>query len=129
MSTLLLLTGYALIRRGRIDAHRRVMLSATGVSAVFLLLYVAHKAWRGFENTPYNGDGLDRVFYLTVLFSHLVLAMAVPVLAIALIRLGLAGRIASHRRLARWAWPIWMYVSVTGVVVYAMLYHLNPVAP
>jgi uncharacterized membrane protein YozB (DUF420 family) len=127
VATLLLATGFALIRRGRIDAHRRVMLSATAVSAVFLVFYELHKAWRGFENTPYNGAGLDRVFYLAVLFSHLVLAMTVPVLAIALIRLGFSGRVESHRRLARWAWPIWMYVSVTGVVVYVMLYHLNPV--
>jgi len=129
IATGLLVAGRVLIRRGRIDAHRRTMLAATGVSAVFLAFYVTHKAWRGFENTPYRGEGLDRVFYLGVLFSHLVLAMAVPVLALLLIRLGLTGRIASHRRLARWAWPIWMYVSVTGVVVYAMLYPLNPAAP
>ena len=126
LATVLLLTGFVLIRQGRVDAHRRVMLSATGVSAVFLVLYVAHKAWRGFENTPYNGVGADRVFYLAVLFSHLVLAMTVPVLALTLVRLGLTGRVESHRRLARWAWPVWMYVSVTGVVVYVMLYHLNP---
>lgn len=125
-SMLLLVAGRLWIRRGRVDAHRRAMLGAFFVSSLFLVLYVAHKAWRGFENTPYNGEGSAKVLYLLILFTHLTLAMAVPVLAVRLVQLGLGGRIEKHRRLAVWAWPIWMYVSVTGVVIYAMLYRFNP---
>jgi uncharacterized membrane protein YozB (DUF420 family) len=127
VATVLLVVGRGLARRGAIDAHRRVMISAFGVSALFLVLYLAHKIWRGFEHTPYHGTGAARTAYLAILASHLVLAMAVPVLALLLIRLGLADRRAEHRRLARWAWPVWLYVSVTGIVIYAMLYHWNPV--
>jgi uncharacterized membrane protein YozB (DUF420 family) len=126
ISTILLLTGFWLIKQRRIEAHRRVMLSAFGVSSLFLVLYVSHKVWRNFENTPYLAEGAAKAFYLSILFSHVLLAMTVPVLAIALIRLGWKRRDAAHRRLARWAWPIWLYVSVTGVVIYVMLYHLNP---
>jgi len=125
-ATALLVAGRVWIRRGRVDAHRRAMLGAFAVSSLFLVLYVAHKVWRDFENTPYHGVGIARVAYLAILFSHLVLAMTVPVLAIRLVQLGLGGRIARHRRLARVAWPIWMYVSVTGVVIYLLLYPLNP---
>jgi len=127
VSTALLVVGRVWIRRGRVDAHRRTMIAAFVVSSAFLVLYVAHKAWRGFENTPYHGEGLARVTYLAILFTHLTLAMSVPFLALRLLQLGLGGRIAAHRRLAVIAWPVWMYVSITGVVIYAMLYHLNPV--
>ena len=126
VSTVLLVAGRVWIRRGRVAAHRRAMLGAFAVSSLFLVLYVAHKAWRGFENTPYHGEGVARFLYLAILFSHLALAMTVPVLALRLVRLGLGGRIARHRRLAVVAWPIWMYVSVTGVVIYLLLYPLNP---
>jgi len=127
LATVLLVVGRALARRGARDAHRRVMISAFGVSSLFLVFYLTHKAWRGFENTPYHGTGTARTAYLTILASHLVLAMAVPILALLLIRLGLADRRAEHRRLARWAWPVWLYVSITGIVIYVMLYHANPV--
>lgn len=126
VATVLLLVGRGLARRGRIAAHRRVMGSAFGVSALFLVLYLAHKVWRGFEHTAYHGEGAARIVYLLVLVSHLTLAMAVPFLAIWLIRLGVADRRAEHRRLARWAWPVWLYVSITGIVIYALLYHWNP---
>jgi uncharacterized membrane protein YozB (DUF420 family) len=125
-STALLVAGRVWIRRGRVAAHRRAMLGAFAVSSLFLVLYVLHKAWRDFENTPYHGEGALRVLYLAILFSHLTLAMAVPLLAIRLVQLGLGGRIARHRRLAVIAWPIWIYVSVTGVVIYLMLYPFNP---
>jgi len=128
MATLLLIVGRILIRRNRIDAHRRVMISAFSVSTLFLALYVLHKASRGFESLTYHATGAAKTLYLTILFSHLTLAMFVPVLAIVLLRYGLKGEIASHRRLARIAWPIWMYVSITGVVIYVMLYQLNPVS-
>lgn len=122
----LLLRGRALARAGRIDAHRRTMLSAFGVSSIFLVSYLVHKTYRGFENTTLNTTGAPKLAYLVLLASHVVLAAAVPFLALALIRLGLTGRRAAHRRLARIAWPVWMYVSVTGVGIYVILYHLNP---
>ncbi len=130
LCTILLIVGLVLVKRRRIDAHRRVMLSAFGLSAVFLALYVTDKLWKryayGEMHTSFNGEGVARTAYFLILFSHLVLAMAVPVLAIVLIRLGLTGRFERHRRIARYAWPIWMYVSITGVVIYLMLYHFNP---
>ena len=104
------------------------MLAAFGVSCLFLLSYLTHKASRGFENTTYPGSGPLRVFYLGVLFSHLSLCMAVPIMAIRLIVLGLKGELPKHKRLARWAWPIWLYVSITGVIIYLMLYPLAPKA-
>ena len=125
-STVLLVLGRVWIRRGRVALHRRAMLGAFALSSLFLVLYVLHKAWRDFENTPYHGEGALRVLYFAILFSHLALAMAVPVLAIRLVQLGLGGRIARHRRLAVVAWPIWLYVSLTGVVIYGMLYLFNP---
>jgi putative membrane protein len=124
---MLLVRGRRLARAHRVDAHRRTMLTAFAVSSLFLLLYVVHKASRGFENTTFHATGTAKTAYLVLLASHVSLAMTVPPLAIALIALGLRGRIERHRRLARWAWPIWMYVSVTGVVIYVLLYPLNPV--
>jgi uncharacterized membrane protein YozB (DUF420 family) len=122
----LLLRGRSLARQHRIEAHRRTMLAAFGVSSVFLAFYLLHKSSRGFENTTLNVAGAAKLAYLVLLFTHVTLAATVPVLAILLIRLGLKGRFDAHRRLARVAWPIWMYVSVTGVVIYFLLYHLNP---
>ncbi len=122
----LLITGRRLVKQGRIEAHRRVMLSAFGVSSLFLFFYVSHKVWRDFESTAFHAEGAAQVAYLAMLFTHVVLAATVPVLAIWLIRLGLRDERAKHRRLARIAWPIWMYVSVTGVLIYLLLYHLNP---
>ena len=127
VAAVLLITGRRFIALGKIDAHRRTMLSAFSVSTVFLALYIAHKVSRNFQNTTFGAEGVAKVAYLALLASHVVLAMSVPVLAIALIRYGLKGEIASHRRLAKWAWPIWMYVSLTGVLIYFLLYHWNPV--
>ncbi len=124
VATGLLIWGRALIRTGRRDLHRRVMLGAFATSSLFLVLYVLHKASRNFENTSYNVEWAQPI-YLAILASHVLLAMTVPVLALVLIRLGWTGRFDSHRSLARIAWPVWLYVSVTGVVIYVMLYHLN----
>ena len=126
VATVLLVLGRIWIRRGRVATHRRAMLAAFTVSSLFLVLYVAHKAWRGFESTPYHGEGLAHGLYLAILFTHVTLAMTVPVLAIRLIQLGLGGRIERHRRLAVIAWPIWLYVSITGVVIFLLLYVFNP---
>jgi len=126
LAATLLLVGRRLARAGRVDAHRRVMLSAFGVSTLFLALYVSRKLVFGLESTAFGAAGAAQAAYLALLASHVLLAMAVPVLAILLVRLGLQDRRAAHRRLARWAWPVWMYVSVTGVVIYLLLYHANP---
>jgi uncharacterized membrane protein YozB (DUF420 family) len=128
-ATILLLRGRWLARRGRREAHRRTMLAAFAVSTLFLVSYVVHKAARSFENTPYHATGVAKSAYLALLASHVVLAALVPFLALALIRFGLRGEIARHQRLARVAWPIWLYVSVTGVAIYALLYHFNPAPP
>jgi len=122
LAAMLLIRGRALVKQGRVDAHRRCMLAAFATSTLFLALYVTDKALRGFESTSFDAEGAARVAYLALLFSHVVLAMAVPPLAILLIRRGLRGEILRHRRLARVAWPIWIYVSLTGVVIYALLY-------
>ena len=126
-AVVLLAIGRRLARAQRFDAHRRVMTAAFAVSSLFLVLYVAHKTSRGFVNTAFHAEGAALVAYRVMLFTHVVFAMTVPVLAIALVVLGVSGRRESHRRLARFAWPIWVYVSVTGVLIYVLLYHLNPV--
>jgi len=126
IATVLLLVGRRRIRAGDVDGHRRTMITAFGVSAVFLVLYVLHKAAKDFENTTFHAEGLAKGLYLALLASHVVLAMTVPIFAITLITLGLRGRLQQHRRLARIAWPIWIYVSMTGVVIYLLLYPLNP---
>jgi len=122
----LLLLGRRAIRRGRLAQHKALMLSAFGVSTVFLASYLAHKIWRGFEHSTFNADGLARALYLALLASHVALAAIIPLLALLLIRLGLRDERARHRRLARWAWPAWLYVSASGVLIYLLLYPLNP---
>jgi uncharacterized membrane protein YozB (DUF420 family) len=122
----LLVVGRLLIRGGREVAHRRVMLGAFAASTLFLASYLLHKFWKDFENTPFWGEGLAQVAYLALLATHVILAMTVPPFAIVLIVLGLRGRREAHRRVARIAWPIWMYVSITGVVIYLLLYPLHP---
>ena len=124
----LLVFGRILIRRGRLAAHRRVMIAATATSSLFLALYLLHKASRGFQHTSFGGEGIAQLLYLSLLASHVVLAIAVPPLAFTLIALGLRDRRALHRRIARIAWPIWIYVSASGVLIYFALYHLNPTA-
>jgi len=121
-AAVLLVWGYTLIRRGRRDTHRKVMLAAFATSCLFLVCYLIYHAQVG--TVRFQGTGALRTLYLTILGTHTVLAAAVPVLAIITLRRGLAARYDRHRRLARWTLPIWLYVSVTGVVVYLMLYHL-----
>ena len=128
IATVLLVVGRGLARRGEVERHRLVMICAFGVSSLFLLLYVSHKVSRNFENTTFNVEGWAKTAYLVLLGSHVLLAMTVPIFAIALIRLGLRDDRARHRRLARIGWPIWIYVSVTGVVIYLLLYPFNPPA-
>ncbi len=126
-STVLLLLGYSYIRSKQIEKHRRMMLSAFVISIIFLACYLLHK-WMLFQttgsyNTTFQGQGIWRTVYFTILITHVTLAATVPVLAIITIRRGLAMRLDPHRRIAKITLPIWLYVSVTGVVVYFMLYH------
>ena len=121
-SAVLLVIGFLLIRRKRIAQHRRVMISAFIVSCAFLVCYLVYHAQVG--SVRFQGTGPIRAVYFAILITHTILAAAVPVLAIITLRRGLAARFDKHRRIARWTLPIWLYVSVTGVVVYAMLYHL-----
>ena len=120
IAAVLLVIGYTLIRNKRIAAHRRVMLTAFGVSVVFLVSYLVHHASVGVVYDQHTG--LRHSIYLAVLYTHTPLAAITPVLAIITLRRGLRMDVKRHRAIARWTLPIWMYVSVTGVVVYLMLY-------
>jgi len=119
-AAILLVTGYTLIRKRRVDAHKRVMLTAFGVSVAFLICYLVYHAQVG--SVHYPKSGAIRIVYFTILITHTILAVCVPVLAIITLMRGLRGDVVRHRRIARWTLPIWLYVSVTGVVVYLMLY-------
>ncbi len=121
-AAVLLVTAYILIRQGKRDAHRRVMIAAFSVSTLFLISYLTYHFMAGV--VYYQGTGLGRAIYRTILTTHTILAAAVPVLAIITLRRGLKGWFARHRNIARWTLPIWLYVSVTGVVVYLMLYQI-----
>lgn len=121
-ATLCLLVGFGFIRSGRIHAHRKAMLGAVTASALFLVFYLLRSALTGTHE--FAGEGAARVFYLAILFSHMVLAVVIVPMVLRLLYLARAERFAEHRRLARWTLPIWLYVSVTGLLVYLMLYHL-----
>src|SRR5262249_36065243 len=126
-SGLLLLLGYAAIRRRWIAVHKTCMLSALAVSAVFLASYLYyHFAVRGGEPTRFQGPDAVRYVYLAVLLSHTVLAVLVAPLALFTAYQGLHNQLGRHVKVARWTLPLWLYVSVTGVVVYWMLYQLYP---
>jgi putative membrane protein len=122
ISAILLLVGYVLIRRRRIEAHRAVMLAAFACSIVFLVSYLIYHAQVG--SVPFQGQGPIRTVYFTILITHTLLAAAVPFLASITLFRALKRRFPRHRAIARWTLPIWMYVSVTGVVVYWMLYRM-----
>jgi putative membrane protein len=120
----LLVLGYRAIRAGQRERHRRLMISAVVVSAVFLASYLTRVALFGTHRFP--GEGPLRWAYLAILASHTVLAAAVAPMALRTLFLGTRERLAEHRRLARWTFPIWTYVSVTGVLVYLLLYQVAP---
>ena len=119
----LLLAGYIFIRQKKVMPHKVCMLTAFGTSGVFLCSYLYYHAYSG--STPFQGAGVVRTIYFTILITHSVLAAAVPVLAIIAIYRAFKGQIDKHARIARWALPIWMYVSVTGVTIYWMLYRMS----
>src|SRR5258708_10362574 len=120
LSAILLVTGYSFIRRGNRNAHRFCMVTAFVISIIFLISYLIHHALAGIVYYP--GHGASRIFYLVVLWTHTPLAALVPVLAIITLRRALKGDFEKHRKIARVTFPIWLYRSVTGVVVYFMLY-------
>jgi len=120
LSTCLLVYGYSLIRRGQRAQHKRVMLSAFAVSSVFLVCYLVYHYNVG--SVPYQGQGAMRTLYFTILITHVILAATVPVLAGLTMWRAFQERFDKHRKIAKITFPIWLYVSVTGVIVYLMLY-------
>jgi uncharacterized membrane protein YozB (DUF420 family) len=121
-SAVLLVAGYGLVRSGRRDAHRRAMLGALATSALFLASYLAYHAQVG--SVRFTGQGPVRTLYFAILISHTILAAAIVPLVLVTVARAARGRFEAHRRVARYTLPLWLYVSVTGVVVYLMLYRL-----
>ncbi|HTW88105.1 MAG TPA: DUF420 domain-containing protein [Candidatus Binataceae bacterium] len=126
-AAVLLVAGLICIRRGAVRAHRACMLSAFGVSVAFLISYVVYHLHVG--DIRFLGRGVIRPVYFTILITHITLAFVIVPLVLITLWRALAGRFSAHRAIARWTWPIWMYVSVTGVIVYVMLYWLYPHSP
>lgn len=123
-SALFLIAGFGFIKAGRIQAHRTCQVTAVVTSTLFLISYLTYHYYHG--DTPFPGQGMVRPFYFAILISHVILAIViVPLVLITLYR---AVRLdfIRHRRIARWTLPLWLYVSVTGVIVYLMLYHIYP---
>jgi uncharacterized membrane protein YozB (DUF420 family) len=121
-SALALATGFVFIKRKVVDRHRRAMMTAVGASALFLVFYVARVLLTGTHE--FAGQGMARTVYLSVLFSHMVLAVFVLPFVLRLIWLARKERFAEHRRLARFVFPVWAYVSITGLLVYILLYQV-----
>jgi uncharacterized membrane protein YozB (DUF420 family) len=124
LATVLLVAGWVFIARGQWKAHRAAMIAAFAVSAVFLVCYLTYHYLVG--HVPFRGQGPVRTVYFAILITHIILAVFVPILALRMFFLAWKGRWDAHRRLGKITMPIWLYVSVTGVVIYAMLYHLFP---
>ncbi len=119
-----LMLGYVLIRRGEKDKHRKAMIAAASVSALFLVSYITLRFHAPvFE---FRGEGVIRPIYYALLISHVILSVCIVPLVLLTLYRALRGTFDLHRRVARWAWPAWMYVSVTGIVVYLMLYQVYP---
>ncbi|MFZ9682913.1 MAG: DUF420 domain-containing protein [Cephaloticoccus sp.] len=128
LATLLLTIGFVLIKAGNREAHRKVMILACAVSAVFLIGYVTHKILVQGVHTPFGGEGPIRTVYYTMLLSHIVLAIAIAYLVPRTFWFAIKGQFERHRAWAKWTFPIWYYVSVTGVLVYFFLYQWWPAA-
>jgi putative membrane protein len=123
-SALLLVNGFRFIRRGQIQAHRNCQLTALFTSTLFLISYLTYHYYHG--ATRFTGQGIVRPFYLALLTSHTILAVVIVPLVMITIYRAARGDFLRHRNIARWTLPLWLYVSVTGVIVYFMLYHLYP---
>lgn len=129
-SMVLLALGYIFIKRENKTAHRNCMIAAFAVSCLFLVLYLYHKyaVVKG-VHTPFAGPRPLAPFYYAMLASHIILAMLVPVLALVTMSRAFQQRFEAHKKIARWTWPVWMYVSVTGVLIYLLLYRIYPAHP
>lgn len=123
-SAVLLVCGYIFIRRKKIAAHKLCMISALATSSLFLVCYLTYHYFHGV--TRFSGQGAVRPFYFALLGSHTVLAAAIVPMVLGTLYRALRQRFEQHKRLARWTLPLWLYVSITGVAVYWMLYHLYP---
>ena len=128
LATVLITAGFILIKSGRREAHRKVMMTAMAVSAVFLVGYVTHKILIRGVHTPFGGEGLIRTVYYTMLISHILLAISIAYLVPRTFFFAIKGDFERHKAWARWTFPIWYYVSVTGVLVYFFLYQWWPAA-
>ena len=122
MAATCLLVGYVLIRRGNREAHRNAMVAALAFSAAFLASYLVYHYHVG--SRPFTGQGVVRTVYFVILITHVILAIVIVPLVLVTVSRALSARFDQHRRIARWTWPLWMYVSVTGVIVYLMLYQM-----
>jgi uncharacterized membrane protein YozB (DUF420 family) len=125
-SAVLLLIAHRKIKENKIPQHRRLMIAAFTTSVLFLISYLVYHAMVGVIH--FGGEGIWKYLYLTILGTHTVLAAAVPILATITLVFGLRSRFIKHRKIARWTYPIWLYVSATGVVIYVMLYQIFPQA-
>jgi uncharacterized membrane protein YozB (DUF420 family) len=123
---ILIVSGFILIRRKRIAAHRACMIAAVTCSSLFLISYLVYHVGFGAGVTRFRGTGWVRTTYHTILISHTILAVTIVPFVIVTLRRGLRGDFLRHRRIARWTFPMWLYVSVTGVIVYLMLYQFYP---
>ena len=119
----LLVLAYVMVRRGRISAHKKLMLTACGVAVLFLTSYIYYHAHHGFTRFP--GQGISRVVYFTILISHTILAIVIVPMIIKVLIHAFRGQLHRHKKFARITMPLWLYVSVTGVVVYWMLYRVK----
>jgi uncharacterized membrane protein YozB (DUF420 family) len=129
LATVLITFGFIFIKTGRKEAHRKVMMAAMVVSAIFLVGYVTHKALVRGVHTPFGGEGAIRTVYYVMLTSHIILAASIAYLVPRTFLLAIRGDFDRHRAWAKWTFPIWYYVSVTGVLVYLFLYQWWPAAP
>ncbi len=128
IATVLISVGYVLVKCGRLETHRKVMLSAMAVSALFLVGYVSHKVMVRGVHTPFGGEGIISTIYYVMLISHILLAIAIAYLVPRTFWFAITGNIERHKAWAKWTFPIWFYVSVTGVLVYFFLYQWWPAA-
>jgi len=124
LSAILISTGYYFIRNKNIVAHRTCMISALILSSIFFIIYLIYHLNVG--NIPFAGKGIIRPIYFTILTSHVILAATTLILVITTVSLIIKGNIEKHKKFARWTLPIWLYVSITGVIIYLMAFHFYP---
>lgn len=129
IATVLILLGFSFIKGGNKKAHRFAMIAALFVSALFLVGYVYHKIAVQGVHTPFGGEGSIKTFYYVMLITHIILAMVILPLVITTFSFAIRGNFERHKKWARWTFPIWLYVSITGVLVYLFLYQWFPAVP